>query len=33
MWIKDTVAGAGLVLFMLLSFVMASGADRFIRPG
>ena len=26
MWIKDAAAGAGLVLFMVTSFVLASGA-------
>ncbi len=26
MWIKDAVAGAGLVLFMVSAFVLASGA-------
>jgi hypothetical protein len=33
MWLKDAVAGAGLVVFMLLSFVMVSGAETFIRLG
>jgi hypothetical protein len=26
MWIKDAVAGAGLIVFMVSSFVLASGA-------
>ena len=26
MWMKDAAAGAGLVLFMVTSFVLASGA-------
>jgi len=26
MWVKDAAAGAGLVLFMVTSFVLASGA-------
>jgi hypothetical protein len=26
MWIKDTAAGAGLILFMVSAFVLASGA-------
>lgn len=26
MWIKDAAAGAGLVIFMVSSFVLASGA-------
>jgi hypothetical protein len=26
MWLKDAAAGAGLVLFMVSSFVLASGA-------
>jgi hypothetical protein len=26
MWIKDAVAGAGLIIFMVSSFVLASGA-------
>lgn len=26
MWLKDTAAGVGLVLFMMTSFVLASGA-------
>jgi hypothetical protein len=26
MWLKDAAAGAGLVLFMVASFVLASGA-------
>jgi hypothetical protein len=26
MWIKDAMAGAGLVLFMVSAFVLASGA-------
>jgi hypothetical protein len=26
MWLKDAAAGAGLVLFMVTSFVLASGA-------
>jgi hypothetical protein len=25
-WIKDTAAGAGLILFMVSAFVLASGA-------
>ena len=26
MWVKDAAAGAGLVLFMVSAFVLASGA-------
>jgi len=26
MWLKDAVAGAGLLIFMVSSFVLASGA-------
>ena len=26
MWIKDAAAGAGLILFMVSAFVLASGA-------
>jgi hypothetical protein len=26
MWIKDGLAGAGLIIFMVSSFVLASGA-------
>ena len=26
MWIKDAAAGAGLIIFMVSSFVLASGA-------
>jgi hypothetical protein len=26
MWIKDAVAGAGLIIFMVSSFVLANGA-------
>lgn len=33
MWIKDAVAGAGLVFFVVLSFVMAGGVDALIRLG
>ncbi len=31
MWIKDAAAGAGLVLFMLASFMAAGGAHALIR--
>jgi hypothetical protein len=27
MWIKDTAAGVGIVLFMVAAFVLASGAS------
>jgi hypothetical protein len=27
MWVKDMAAGAGLVLFMVWAFVLASGAQ------
>jgi hypothetical protein len=33
MWIRDAAAAAGLVLFMLASFVLASGAHALIRIG
>ena len=31
MWIKDAAAGAGLVLFMVSAFLLASGADVAMR--
>jgi hypothetical protein len=30
MWIKDMAAGAGLILFMVSAFVLASGAQTVI---
>ena len=30
MWIKDAAAGAGLILFMVSSFVLASGAHAVV---
>jgi hypothetical protein len=34
MWIKDIAAGAGLVLFMVSAFVLASGAQGLLlHPG
>ena len=35
MWIKDAMAGAGLVLFMVSAFVLASGAHTALNhlPG
>jgi len=34
MWIKDIAAGAGLILFMVSAFVLASGAQAVIlHPG
>ena len=30
MWIKDGVAGAGLVIFMVSAFVLASGAGALL---
>ncbi len=30
MWIKDAAAGAGLILFMVSAFVLASGAHAVI---
>jgi hypothetical protein len=30
MWIKDAAAGAGLIIFMVSSFVLASGAHAVI---
>lgn len=30
MWIKDTMAGVGLMLFMVSAFVLASGAHQAI---
>ena len=33
MWIKDAAAGAGLVLFMLASFLVAGGAEMLIHFG
>ena len=35
MWIKDAIAGAGLVLFMVSAFVLASGAHTALNhlPG
>ena len=34
MWIKDMAAGAGLILFMVSAFVLASGAQAVIlHPG
>ncbi len=30
MWIKDAAAGAGLILFMVSAFVLASGAQALI---
>ena len=30
MWIKDAAAGAGLILFMVSAFVLASGAHVFL---
>jgi hypothetical protein len=31
MWIKDAMAGAGLILFMASSFVLASGAHAVLH--
>jgi hypothetical protein len=31
MWFKDAAAGAGLVLFMVTSFVLASGAGTVMK--
>jgi len=34
MWFKDAAAGAGLILFMVSAFVLASGAQALIiHPG
>jgi hypothetical protein len=34
MWIKDMAAGAGLILFMVSAFVLASGAQGLLlHPG
>ena len=30
MWIKDAAAGAGLILFLVSAFVLASGAHVFL---
>ena len=30
MWLKDAAAGAGLILFMVSAFVLASGAQALI---
>ena len=30
MWLKDAAAGAGLILFMVSAFVLASGAHVFL---
>ena len=30
MWIKDAAAGAGLILFMVSAFVLASGAQALV---
>jgi hypothetical protein len=30
MWLKDAVAGAGLVIFMVSSFLLAGGAQALI---
>ena len=30
MWLKDAVAGAGLLIFMVSSFVLASGAHAIL---
>ena len=30
MWIKDAAAGVGLILFMVSSFVLASGAHAML---
>lgn len=32
MWIKDAAAGAGLILFMISAFVVASGAHVVLLP-
>ena len=32
MWIKDAAAGAGLILFMVSAFVLASGAHTVLGP-
>jgi hypothetical protein len=31
MWIKDAMAGAGLILFMVSAFVLASGAQAVLN--
>ena len=31
MWIKDAAAGAGLILFMVSAFVLASGAHAVLH--
>lgn len=31
MWIKDAAAGAGLMLFMVSAFVLASGAHAILH--
>ena len=31
MWIKDAMAGAGLILFMTSAFVLASGAHALLN--
>lgn len=31
MWIKDAMAGAGLILFMVSAFVLASGAHAILN--
>lgn len=34
MWFKDVAAGAGLILFMMSAFVLASGAQVLVaHPG
>ena len=33
MWAKDAAAGAGLILFMVSAFVLASGAHAFLNHG
>ena len=33
MWAKDAAAGAGLILFMVSAFVLASGAHAFLNYG
>ena len=30
MWLKDAVAGAGLIIFMVSSFLLAGGAQALI---
>ena len=31
MWVKDAAAGAGLILFMVSAFVLASGAHAVLN--